>query len=217
MIRVRTNRPKFISERTDDQEEIVVRTDASSVVLAQLLQDLAGLTLTDGQMLRYDGTTGHLAATNPVGTSLNASASNTTGVVTTASGPAQPALGFGTIVLIPGTAISVTNSNGRNVKLEFEATFQQSVAGTGSVWLALAETTSGTSYKKYNIKVLPGVTTANLNQVTFGLDSVDIGVVTTTRTFALHIVVASATTTATPQIQVFNQATHPSINRAVNL
>lgn len=181
--------------------------------LATMLTKLTALaaTLTEGQLIKWDATLGEPVAMNPVGNSLNAVATNTTGVATSASAPGA---GLGTIVAIPGTAISVTNSSGRSVRLEMEATIQQNVAGTGTGWLLLVETTSGDTYRRYVLQPLPGVTTANLNQISLGLHSVNIGVVTTTRTFALRVVVAGVT--GTPGMQVFNQPNYPTVLRAIN-
>lgn len=181
--------------------------------LATMLTKLATLagTLTEGQLIKWDATLGEPVAMNPVGNSLNAVATNTTGVATSASAPGA---GLGTIVAIPGTAISVTNSSGRSVRLEMEATIQQNVAGTGTGWLLLVETTSGDVYRRYVLQPLPGVTTAGLNQISLGLHSVNIGVVTTTRTFALRIVVSGVT--GTPGMQVFNQPNYPTVLRAIN-
>lgn len=166
----------------------------------------------NGQTLVYNSTLGLWVPSNPVGNSLNVGTQNVSSVATAAS--AGPAVGFGTFVDVASTAISVLNSGGREVKIEFEATFQQTVVGTGQVWLALAETTSGTVYRRYLLRNLPNSVTTGSNQVSMNLASVNLGVVTTTRTFKLVLVVYALT--GSPAASLLNQPTHPTIVRAIN-
>lgn len=182
---------------------------ATKQPLAAMLTKLAALasTLTEGQLIRWDATLGEPVAMNPVGNSLNAAAMNNSGSATAFSSAAAT---------IPSTAISVTNSNGRSVNLDFQGCFIQTVVGTGTAYLALYETTGGSNTYRAGAKVpLPNSTNANLANLTWDLTRLPIGAVTTTRTFELRaqILVASGTPTAS----VANAPTNPTVLQAINL
>lgn len=166
---------------------------------------------TEGQLLRWDATLGEWVAQNPVGNSRNASAKNTTGTVTTFNPGASG--GSGAVTPIPSTAISVTNSGGRTVTVEFDITFNQTVTGTGCLFLYLRETTSGTvNLATFPIR-LPGTATVGSYDTRHG--EFDIGVVTTTRTFDLSgsLYTPSA---VVPVLQALNGVAFPTWLRAEN-
>lgn len=180
-------------------------------VVSSGLASLSELTPTDGQTVEWDTTLGEWLAINPVGNSLNAQANNTTSTPTGISS----ASGLGTIVAIAGTAISVTNSNGRSVELQFEGTFFQSVVGTGSVYLSLYETTGAATHRKSNVKPLPNSVAAAQSTLSMGMSAVNIGVVTTTRTFELRAAVYQAS--GSPAGSMLNQPTAQTTLKAINL
>lgn len=169
------------------------------------LQDVYDIDLADGQSLVWDTDTDRFVASNPVGNSLNAKAVNATGALTDTTG---------TGVVVPSSAISVTNSGGRDVILEWDGTVIQSVVGTGSVLLSVYETTSGAVHRKSIIRPLPNSIAAALATFSLGKHCLSIGPVTTTRTFELRIslVVASGTPTA----RLSNAGTSPTILEAIN-
>lgn len=175
--------------------------------LASLLTDLAGLTLADGQVVQWNNTTGHLVAATPSGAQELASATNITGTTTNISA----AGGVGTSVVIPSTTIVVPNSGGRSVSLRFNASFTQTVAGQGTLWVMIWE---GVSFK-YAAKVpLTNSTNAALAAVTTGVNEFDIGVVTTSRTFHLQALLY-APAANNPAGTITNLPNDPSVLKAL--
>lgn len=182
----------------------VVDKQAAAVMLTKLTA--LAETMTEGQLIKWDATLGEPVAVNPTGSSVNASAVNATGTSTACSAGGA---------VIPLTAISVTDSGGRPVVLEWEGTFAQTVAGVGTVWLALYETTAGANtHRKSNIKTLPNTTSANGSQVDTGISRLPIGVVTTTRTFELRAIIL--TVSGTPGASFWNGVTTPTLLQAIN-
>jgi hypothetical protein len=167
---------------------------------------------TNGQMLRWDSLLGQYVATNPVGAGRIAAATNVTGTVTNIPGPGAGG-GVGATIPIPSTAISVTNSSGRPVVIRFGATFNQSVAGQGSIFLALKETTSGVVDQVIHVTPLPNSAAAGLTTVTLGAYEFDIGVVTTTRTFDLRVLLYCPASN-NPSGAILNSTINPSWIRA---
>lgn len=166
----------------------------------------------DGQLLRWDSLLGEYVATNPVGAGRIAAAVNVTNVGTNIPGPGAGG-GIGATITIPGTAISVTNSGGRPVVIRFGATFNQSVIGQGSVFLALKETTSGVVDMVIHVTPAPNSVAAGLTTVTLGAYEFDIGVVTTTRTFDLRALLYCPTSN-NPSGTILNSTINPSWIRA---
>lgn len=176
--------------------------------LATMLTKIAALaaTLTDGQLIKWDGALGEPIAMNPVGASRIAGARNTTGATTNLAPGGSG--GSGARQTIALTTISVTNSGGRSVGIRFGASFSQTVAGLGSVFLYLRETTGAGADRKLCVQPLTGVATVG-NQYVSCSDEYDIGVVTTTRTFELQAHLFSPTG-QTPQASAFNSGSAPS-------
>lgn len=171
------------------------------------LTNIAALTPADTQRLVWSSTLGTWTVTNPVGAGRIASARNVTGVVTSLAPGASG--GAGARQSIASTAISVTNSGGRSVSIRFGAAFSQTVAGLGSVFLYLRETTAGSAAdRKLFVQPLTGAATVG-NQYVSCADEYDIGVVTTTRTFELQAHLFSPTSSV-PQVSIFNSSTAPS-------
>lgn len=170
------------------------------------LTAFAALAPADGQILSYNSTLGAWTVSNPVGSSLNVGAKNDTGTSTAFSSVAAT---------IPSTAISVTNSAGRTVALEFEGCFQQTVVGTGLALLMVYETTGGANtFRMATKRLLSNSTVANLANLTWDLARLPIGVVTTTRTFELRAIILVAS--GTPGASTINSATNPTILEAHN-
>lgn len=165
---------------------------------------------TDGQLLEWDAATERFVPINPVGNSELAVAENITGTVTAISSTG----GAGTIVAIPGTAISVPDSGGRVVSLVFEAGLIQAATGPGTAFLMLYETT-GAAVSIANSPIpLPNSTAVSRSQVAWPMRSKRIGVVTTTRTFELRAYIYADAAT-TPTANVRNHTTAPTLLTAV--
>ncbi|MEP6710152.1 MAG: hypothetical protein ABJA64_00340 [Candidatus Saccharibacteria bacterium] len=167
---------------------------------------------TNGQLLRWDSLLGEYVATNPVGAGRIAAAVNVTNVATSIPGPGAGG-GIGSTIAVPGTAISVTDSGGRPVVIRFGATFNQSVTGQGSVFMALKETTSGVVDVVIHVTPLPNSAAAGLTTITLGAYEFDIGVVTTTRTFDLRVLLYCPAAN-NPSGSILNSAINPSWMRA---
>jgi len=167
---------------------------------------------TNGQLLRWDSLLGQYVATNPVGAGRIAAATNVTGTVTNIPGPGAGG-GVGPTITIPSTAISVTDSGGRPVVIRFGATFNQTVAGQGSVFMALKETTSGIVDKVVHVTPLPNSIAAGLSTITLGTYEFDIGIVTTTRTFDMRILLYCPASN-NPGGSILNSTINPSWLRA---
>lgn len=168
---------------------------------------------TDGQLLRWDNLLGEYVATNPTGNSRLASAVNITNVATTIPGPGAGG-GVGATITIPGTGISVPNSGGRPVVLRFGASFNQSAVGQGLVFIALKETTSGVVDRVIHVTQLTNSIAAGLSSITLGAYEFDIGVVTTTRTFDLRVLLYCPASN-NPSGAILNSTINPSWLRAV--
>ncbi len=181
--------------------------------LAAMLTKLAALaaTLTDTQMFRWDATLGEPVAVNATGLSLNGNAVNATAATTAISATS----GLGTIVQIASTSISVTNSGGRPVVLVWDATFFQSVVGTGSVYLSLYETTAAATHRKSTIRNIPNSTAAGLSTLSIGANMLYLGAVTTTRTFELRAALYQAS--GSPSGTIANGVTTPTTLLGINL
>lgn len=165
---------------------------------------------TDGQYLRWDAATSRYVPVNPIGNSELAVAENVTGGATSLT----TAGGAGTIVAIPFTAISVGDSSGRQVTLFYEASFLQSTAGAGTVFLLLYETTSSATLIGTTAVPLTGLTDAAQQQVAIPLKSKRIGVVTTARTFELRAYIYGAASDDSAG-SILNGTTQPTVLRAV--
>lgn len=197
-----------LTDIVDDKADAAATTAAlaGKQPLDADLTAFAALAPTDGQLLAYNSTLGAWTVTNPVGASLNAAAINNTGTSTAFTSVAAT---------IPGTAISVTNSGGRTVALEFEGCFQQTVVGTGLALLMVYETTGGANtFRMASKRLLSNSTVANLANLTWDLNRLPIGVVTTTRTFELRAIILVAS--GTPGASTINSATNPTILEAHN-
>lgn len=197
---VETNRAEGIETALDGRVDVLEATAARMPVAAGA----------DGQLLRWDAATGKLVWTNPVGQSEIASAANTTGATTNLSA----AGGAGSIVPILFTAISISNSNGRAVTLEYEANFLQTVAGAGTLFLLLYETTSGASLIGFRASPLPNATSVARQQVGLPTGHKPIGVVSSTRTFELRAYIYAEAANS-PSGSILNAATQPTILRAI--
>ena len=167
---------------------------------------------TNGQMLRWDSLLGAYVATNPVGAGRIAAATNVTGAVSNIPGPGAGG-GVGPTITIPSTAISVTDSGGRPVVIRFGATFNQTVVGQGSVFMALKETTSGVVDRVVHVTPLPNSIAAGLSTITLGAYEFDIGIVTTTRTFDMRILLYCPASN-NPGGSILNSTINPSWLRA---
>lgn len=165
----------------------------------------------DGQLLKWDNTAGAWVPVNPVGNSRNASAKNATGTITQFNPGASG--GVGAEVTIPSTGISVTNSGGRSVVLKINLSLIQTVTGNGVLLLYVKETTgSPTNYATLTVR-LPG--TSTVGSYTQVCAEVDLGPVTTTRTFDLRGQLYTAGSVV-PVLQALNSVTSPTWFRAVN-
>lgn len=169
-----------------------------------------GVPGSDGQLLRWDTATEELVWTNPVGQSEIAVAVNDTGSSTALSASG----GAGTIVTILFTAISISDSNGRPVTLEYFADFLQSTVGTGTVFLLLYETTSGSTLIGYRGTLLPNSTAVATRQVSIPVGMIPIGVVSTTRTFELRAYIYASAANS-PVGVILNAVTNPTVLRAI--
>lgn len=185
---------------------IIAATPAS--VTAAIAAALKLSTLADGQLLAYSATLGALTPINPTGTSQLALAQNVTGTAT-----ALPTGTPGTVTAITGTAISVPASGGRPVTLHYEAVGNQTVVGTGNVFLLLYETTGTATLLAYSTAPLPNSVAAALAQFAIPSRSFPLGAVASTRTFELRAYVYGAS--GSPTASVLNGAATPTILRAV--
>jgi hypothetical protein len=164
---------------------------------------------TDGQLLAWSATLGTYTPVAPTGASELASAINTTGTYTGCSA----AGGLGTVVPIPGTAISISNSNGRPVVLHYGANAIQTAVGDGDIYLSLYETTTTATGKHSAIIRLPN----SINSATYVMTLINqfpIGAVSSTRTFDLRVVIF-APTANNPAASILNASNNPTFLRAV--
>lgn len=165
----------------------------------------------DGQVLAWSGTLGQYVPAAPAGQSRVAAASNTTSTPTAASATAGT---LGAAVDIPGAVISVPPSAGRPVVVKFGANLQQTVAGTGDVFLSLNETTAGSTGTRYSALVpLPGSASTQPTYESAPYGEFDLGVVASTRTFKLSLAVWGGT--GSPTVQALNAPDNPTFIRAV--
>lgn len=170
-----------------------------------------GLSPTDGQVLVWSATAGAWSAANPVGAGRIAANKNITSTPTSIPGPGAGG-GVGAKTTVTSTAISVTNSAGRPVVVTFGVTFQQLVAGSGEIFLILEETTSSATDAVLKIVPLPGTAAAAQNILTVDYE-LDIGVVTTTRTFDVRVLLY-APASNNPSGNLLNEPSNPSWCRA---
>jgi hypothetical protein len=148
---------------------------------------------------------------NPVGAGRIAANKNITSTPTSIPGPGAGG-GVGAKTTVTSTAISVTNSAGRPVVVTFGVTFQQLVAGSGEIFLILEETTSSATDAVLKIVPLPGTAAAAQNILTVDYE-LDIGVVTTTRTFDVRVLLY-APASNNPSGNLLNEPSNPSWCRA---
>jgi hypothetical protein len=138
------------------------------------LADVAVSGVTDGQVMIYSAAAGKWIP-GTVGPSELAYAQNVTGTVSVLPNA-------GTIVSIPGSAISVPPSV-RPVYIDFGAYAQSTAAGAGDVFLTLVETTSGS-----NVVLLSALTTMDTVSGAYTANiagSLRLGPTLSARTFAL--------------------------------
>lgn len=173
------------------------------------LTAFAALSPTNGQVPSYSTSLGAWSLANPTGASLNASNSNVSATPTAISA----AGGVGAVVSIPSTTINVTDSGGRPVVLEFQADFQQTTVGAGSVWIQLYE---GATFRVATIMPLPNTVAAAQSQISIPLKRWSIGAVTTTRTFSLYALLY-APAANNPAGNILNTANGPTMISAINL
>lgn len=200
-----------------DAEALLARNadnlDTGTVDDARLtprLSGLAGLGLTDGQLLQYDAFTDLLIPLNPVGNSELAAAVNESTAATTVTTTG----GAGTIVTIPFTSISISDSNGRPVTLEYQAQYLQTVAGVGTAFLIVYETTTSPTIVAFAPSPLPNSAAIPQQQRAWANTMKRIGVVSSTRTFELRsYLFTTAGDDAT--ISIINNPNCPTILRAV--
>lgn len=197
------------TRETADQTLAQTISDYASTLNTALgLKITAPVAPTDGQLVSWNNTLSAWVAVAPSGGRLLSSAVATSGAVAIPGNG-----GVGVVTAIPNTSISVTNSAGLNVALRFNATFIQTVAGTGSVYLVIKETTSGANTDRcLNVKNLPGSLLGGMSSVTFGEAAIDIGVVTTTRTFDLKALVYAAS--GSPAVNILSSTINPSSLKA---
>ena len=203
---VNSNTPDVSGNVTINASDVGALTQASADGL-YVAQPTA--TPTDGQLLAWSATLGDWTPVNPTGSAELAAAINSTNTSTvlTASG------GIGTSVLIPGTTISVPPSNGRPVTLHYGGTFTQTVAGDGSVYLTLTETTSTPTGRQSAVMRLPNNTNLAVASETL-INSFRLGVVSSTRTFALYGLVYAVAANS-PTVQIANNTLNPTSLRAI--
>lgn len=178
--------------------------------IAAALTQIASLDPADSQAVVYNGTLGEYVAENIPGgirVGSNRNVTNTPTGMTAASGVGG---GFGTIVTIPSTAISVEDTSGRPGVIKFGAALSQTAVGVCVTQLYVYETTVGnTGYKATVANWLPGI--AIPFQVGYEWDG--LGVVTTTRTFELRS--RLYTSSAAMSAQWANTEAEPTFIRAV--
>lgn len=165
---------------------------------------------TDGQVPVWSASLGQWVPANPTGASELAAAENITAVTQTIVGVANT---ISAVTTITGTAISVPASGGRPVTFHYGAAISQSVAGDGSWYLNIQETTAGNVTIGGKAVRLPNSTAASTDVL--GIDGeFPIGVVASTRQFRL-IGFLWCPAANTPQVVIANAATTPSYLRAV--
>lgn len=198
----------------------VAQLDSSSKLVPAQVPDLSSDYVpqptalpADGQLLAWSATLGQWTSVAPTGTSELASAVNSTATTLAVSASS----GLGAVVVIPGTAISVSTSGGRPVTFHFGTEFYQIVAGTGTCFLTLQETTSGGVTLGGAINELPNVAygsdAPSANQTMIGQWSLG-GPITSTRTFRL-VMQLYASSGSSPTVNLANNSAFPSFLRAV--
>lgn len=166
---------------------------------------------TDGQLLAWSETLGQYTPVNPSGIGEIAANSNATGTLTSCSASG----GAGTIVTVPSTSISISDSNGLSVILEYGAMWQQTTAGDGVAILNLYETTSGSTLLNIDYVRLPNTTAASISNFTRS-NKIKIGVVSSTRTFEVRIQLVAPAANS-PVAKVLNIATAPTFLSATTV
>lgn len=184
-------------------------TDSEIAGLASTYVASPSSSPTNGQLLAWSSTLSEWTPVAPTGNSELAAASNTTGVATAFSASG----GVGPSVIIPGTAISISPSNGRPVVIHYGTTVTQSVVGDGTFYLALYETTSGTTSIQSAVVRLPNSTAQAVASATV-MNQFRIGAVNSTRTFTLYGLVF-ATAGSSPTAYLANNALNPTFIRAI--
>lgn len=190
-------------------------SDTRAALLASLqpadpaLTEIAALNPTNGQAIAWSDTLGAWTVANPAGALKIASAINATTVVTSIATTG----GVGTPVVVPSTTIAVPNSGGRNVTLKLKGGFAQDAVGAGSVWLMIWE---GANFLFAAIMEIPNSTDPSLNTITIPPHELDIGAVTTTRTFHLQALLYSPVGQSA-QGHIVNSANTPTSLEAIAL
>lgn len=136
-----------------------------------------------------------------------AQAINITTVGTAISTPG----GAGAAVVVLSTTVDVFDSDGMEVSLEFEGSFNQSVVGSGTFWLLLFE---GATFITAAQILLGNSIDPALAAITTGLHVFPIGEVVATRTFHLRALLFSPVG-QTPAGTVVNAPNSPTLLRAV--
>jgi hypothetical protein len=141
---------------------------------------------------RYNGSTWVLTSPGEI-----AYVENVTGVVTAAAG----ATGVNDAVDVPGVSISVPAS-ARPIYLEYGGTFSQTVAGTGSMFMAIIETTGGGSTPVSQSYEAPMTNTTSANRKT-RQGTLRLGTTVATRTFKMQLQ-KSVTGGTSPTVNLLN-------------
>lgn len=165
----------------------------------------------DGTLLAYSTALGKYVPVAPTGSAQLASASNKTGTVTAVTSTG----GLGAVTLITGVNITVPDTGGRPLALHWGCGCAQSVAGTGTMFLTVQETTSGSVNVGSAINKLPNVAAADAANADFSmLGQADVGVVAGVRTFRLfaQLYVPAANS---PNVNIQNSTGFPTFLRAV--
>lgn len=158
----------------------------------------------DGQVPAWSAALGTWVATNPTGQAEVASAQNSTGAATALT----TVNGAPTMQAVPGTAITIPASAGRPVTVEWEATFNQTVAGAGNLWLNVQ---AGATLYGSSIHALPGSTAFGAAIATcFG--KARLGVLAAPLTVQLY---ANVSSPAGANGQLLNNGGYPTLMRAV--
>lgn len=167
--------------------------------------------LSDGQLLQWDAATSSLIPANPTGNSELAVAENVTTALTTISTTG----GAGTIVAIPFTAISISDSQGRPVTLEYCAQYLTVTnAGVGTAWLLIYETTGSPTAIAWQPSSLPNSLSTAQRQKAWPVMQKRLGVVSSTRTFELRAYLYTEAGD-NASASVINGVEQPTILRAV--
>lgn len=166
-------------------------------------------TPTDGQLAAWSATLGTWTLVNTTGSGEMATAKNGTSTTQAISAAA----GVGAVVSITGVAISVGDSGGRPVELNFSCFLTQTTVGDGSGFCTVQETTSGAVSLYSDVVRLPNSNSAPASTICLK-GSGSIGVVTTTRTFKLVAFLWSIAA-SNPVCNIVNSPTQPSFLRAV--